>query len=86
MISICIPTYAMNGKGVEMLKRCLDSIKDQTYRDFEIVISDNTQGETGLKIEELVNSYDLPIKYFYNPRRTVVNFFINKENFFIIFS
>ncbi len=71
MISICIPTYAMNGKGVEMLKRCLDSIKDQTYRDFEIVISDNTQGETGLKIEELVNSYDLPIKYFYNPRNGV---------------
>ena len=40
MISVVIPCYEMHGRGVEMLGELLDSIDSQTFRDYEIVISD----------------------------------------------
>jgi hypothetical protein len=40
MISICIPTHNMKNKDF-FLKRCLDSIREQTYQDFEIVITED---------------------------------------------
>ena len=38
MVSICIPTY----KQTEYLKRCLDSILTQDFKDFELIVSDDT--------------------------------------------
>lgn len=67
MISIAIPVYIQSKKEITMLKRLIDSIMSQTYKDIEIVISDNTQGELGLKVEELVKRYK-KIRYFYNER------------------
>ncbi len=64
MISICIPAWEMRGKGVELLTRCLDSIMAQTYKDYEIIVSDNSQYK---EIYELCQKY--PVKYFYNPKR-----------------
>lgn len=57
-ISICIPTY----KRTDLLKKLLDSIKIQTYKNFEILINDNSPDNS---VELLVNSYlsDLPILY-----------------------
>jgi len=57
-ISICIPTY----KRADLLKKLLDSIKIQTFKDFEIIINDNSPDKT---VEDLVNSYvnALPISY-----------------------
>ncbi len=57
-ISICIPTYKRTG----LLKKLLDSIKIQTFKDFEILINDNSPDDS---VEILVNSYhkDLPILY-----------------------
>jgi glycosyltransferase involved in cell wall biosynthesis len=57
-ISICIPTY----KRTDLLKKLLDSIKLQTFKDFEILINDNSPDDS---VEVLVNSYpgDLPILY-----------------------
>lgn len=40
MISIVIPYYKMQNHEF-YLNRCLDSIRSQTYQDYEIVISDN---------------------------------------------
>ncbi len=37
-ISICIPAY----KRVEFLERLLDSIAIQTYKDFEVIVSDDS--------------------------------------------
>lgn len=37
-ISICIPAY----KNVKYVERLLASIKEQSFRDFEIVITDNS--------------------------------------------
>lgn len=41
-ISICIPAY----KHVNYLKRLLDSILSQTYKDFEIIITDDSPDDS----------------------------------------
>ena len=43
MISICIPTYEANGSGVFFLKKNIESILKQTYKDLEIVVSDHSK-------------------------------------------
>src|ERR1700740_3538057 len=40
MISIAIPVHNMDKKDF-FLKRCLDSIRMQTYQDYEIVITEH---------------------------------------------
>ena len=46
MISICIPTYEMNGKGAEYLSESFNMIYAQTYVDLEVVISDHSSDDT----------------------------------------
>jgi glycosyltransferase involved in cell wall biosynthesis len=57
-ISICIPTY----KRADLLKKLLDSIRIQTFTDFEILINDNSPDDT---VKDLVATYtaSLPIAY-----------------------
>ncbi len=38
VVSICIPTY----KQIECLNKCLDSVLVQDFKDFELIISDDT--------------------------------------------
>jgi glycosyltransferase involved in cell wall biosynthesis len=52
-ISICIPTYEANGRGVEFLSKNITSILEQSYENFEIVISDHSKNE---EIEKFVES------------------------------
>jgi glycosyltransferase involved in cell wall biosynthesis len=49
IISICIPTYEMGGKGLEFLKKSVESIRIQTLDNYEIIISDNS------KIDDIEN-------------------------------
>ena len=60
-ISLCIPTYGRS----HLLKKLLDSIKLQTFRDFEILINDNSPDDS---VELLIDSYknDLPVSYVRN--------------------
>lgn len=60
-ISVCIPVY----KKVDYLKRLLDSLSVQTFRDFEIIITDDSPDDL---IENLVKQYSFqqPLKYFRN--------------------
>lgn len=51
-ISIIIPTYNSD----TYLKRCLDSIVNQTVQDFEILIFDGWSTD---KTHDIINSYDL---------------------------
>lgn len=60
-VSICIPTY----EKVKELKRLLTSIYEQTFKDIEIVISDDSRSS---KIKELVANYP-EIKYLHNKKR-----------------
>lgn len=41
-ISICIPAYGMGGKGAEYLAQSLEILTGQSFRDFEVVVSDQS--------------------------------------------
>lgn len=60
-ISICIPAY----KRTDFLKRLLDSIIIQDFRDFEVIVTDDSPDNS---VRELCESYTsrLPLKYFRN--------------------
>lgn len=62
MISIAIPTHDMANKEF-FLRRSLNAIKQQTYKDIEVVITDNSDDR---KLEEVAKEFDLNIKYFKN--------------------
>jgi glycosyltransferase involved in cell wall biosynthesis len=53
-ISICIPTYDMHGFGGDFLDFSLKKISDQTYKNFEVVISDQS---TNSKVYECYLKY-----------------------------
>lgn len=63
LISICIPTY----ERPDYLKRLLDSIAKQTFRDFEVIITDDSSSDG---VEELLfgSNYKFPLSYQRNPR------------------
>ena len=50
LISICIPAY----KGIEFLKRLLDSIAIQNFKNFEVVITDDSPDNS---VRELSSAY-----------------------------
>jgi len=60
-ISICIPTY----KRISYLPKLLDSIIMQNFKDYDVVITDNSDTDV---VESLVNTYrsKLPILYHRN--------------------
>jgi glycosyltransferase involved in cell wall biosynthesis len=61
-ISICIPTYNSGTK----LEKLLDSIKVQTFKNYEIIVSDDSPNES---VKEIVEQKykDLNIQYYHNP-------------------
>lgn len=63
MISICIPCYEMYGVGVEMLERCLKSVEQQTFKDFEVIVTDDSEDN---QIADLCDSFN--VRYLRNPK------------------
>ncbi len=43
--TIAIPTYEMYGKGVEFLDFSLKRLKEQTFQNFEVVVSDHSKND-----------------------------------------
>jgi glycosyltransferase involved in cell wall biosynthesis len=41
--SICIPTYEYKGRGVEFLSHLFDTLEEQTFTDYEVIVSDHSQ-------------------------------------------
>ncbi len=61
-ISICIPAY----QRVDYLKRLLNSISIQTYKSFEVIISDDSPDES---VQQVLKDYsELNIKYYKNEK------------------
>ena len=67
-VSICVPTY----QNQEELKRLVDSAREQTFQDFEIIITDDSKDN---KIEEYIHelqdkkdSVASKIRYFHNEK------------------
>ena len=64
-ISIIIPTYEMGGRGCEYLRYGISSILEQTFTDYEVIISDHSENDD---IQNIAESYhDGRIKYVRNP-------------------
>jgi len=61
LISICIPAYLNPG----FLKRLLDSITAQNFRDFEVIVSDDTPGNE-LEMVCLDYQNQFPLQYVHN--------------------
>ena len=60
-VSICIPAY----KRVDYLKRLLESISKQDFRDFEVIVSDDSPDSS---VEQLCSEYSplFSLRYFKN--------------------
>lgn len=65
LVSVCIPTYEMKGKGVEYLEYSLQILSQQTYSNIEIIISDHSITNV---IKDLCDKWKdkLNIKYYLN--------------------
>ena len=63
--SISIPTYEFKGKGVEYLTKNFEIFKEQTFNNFEIVISDDSKNDD---IKKLCDEWSdvLNIKHVFN--------------------
>ncbi|MFL5753383.1 MAG: glycosyltransferase family 2 protein [Bacteroidia bacterium] len=61
-VSVCIPSY----QQPEMLGKCLDSVVMQDYKDYEIIVSDDTPDDS---VERLLASekYRGKAAYYHNP-------------------
>ncbi|HRI19296.1 MAG TPA: glycosyltransferase [Panacibacter sp.] len=61
LISICIPAY----KRTDFLKRLLDSVTSQTFKDFEVIVSDDSSDNS---VKNLLVNYEhkFTTRYFKN--------------------
>lgn len=64
-VSICIPTY----NGREHLKECIDGIRAQTFKDFEVVICDDQSSDGTLDLARELAQGDERFRFIKNPRR-----------------
>lgn len=66
LISVCIPTYEMRGLGPDFLRQSFDMLVKQTFRDFDVIISDYSVTDV---IKKVCDEYAgrLPIHYSKNP-------------------
>ncbi len=62
-VSICIPTY----KRISYLKRLLESVVIQTCKDYEVIITDDSDNDS---VKDLLKEYEnrLPIRYYKNEK------------------
>lgn len=63
--SICIPTYEMGGYGHVFFQELLAELQQQTFQDFELVISDQSNDDSILRVCEKYSGV-LDISYFKN--------------------
>ena len=66
LISVCIPTYEMGGQGHIFLEKSLNILCNQTFKDFDVVISDGSKDDA---IKDVCAKYNnrLDIHYHRNP-------------------
>jgi glycosyltransferase involved in cell wall biosynthesis len=64
-VSICIPTY----NGREHLKECLESVRAQTFQNFEVIICDDQSSDGTLDFARELARGDERFHFIQNPRR-----------------
>ncbi|MFA6520727.1 MAG: glycosyltransferase family 2 protein [Candidatus Paceibacterota bacterium] len=70
-LSVCIPTYEMHGEAERLLTRSFNILKQQTFKDFEVVISDNSEDDVVKNLCGKTEYQSLNIKYIRNPRKGI---------------
>lgn len=67
-ISIAIPAYEYKGKGAELLEFSFEKMKTQTFKDFNVVVSDHSLDKS---IEDMCKKWEneLTIKYVKNTEK-----------------
>jgi glycosyltransferase involved in cell wall biosynthesis len=66
-ISVCIPTWEVRGKGADYLEHTFNILANQTFINFNIIISDNSQDNSIKNVSEKWSSI-LDINYFRNEK------------------
>ena len=67
LISIIVPVYNTE----EYIKRCIDSILKQTYKNLEIICVDDGSSDSSGKILDQLGMEDSRVKVIHNPRSGV---------------
>ena len=78
LISICIPTYEMKGKGHIFLRQSFEMFYKQNFKDFDVVISDHSKDSL---IKDLCDEYanKINIQYYKNSEK-LGNYSFNLNN------
>lgn len=77
MLSVCIPVYEMGGLGKAYLKESLDILSSQTYKNFEVVVSDNSRNS---EIEMLCAQFSAQLNILYVHNSTSYGISANTNN------
>lgn len=67
LVSICIPTWEMNGVGVEVLRHSLARVNLQTYKNVEVCITDHSKNHD---IEKLCKEFSAFLRISYHRTET----------------
>lgn len=59
----------MHGKALELLRRNFDMLKKQTFKDFEVIVSDNSEDSIVKNLCADKTNDSLNIRYIKNPRK-----------------
>lgn len=80
LVSVCIPVY----NGELYLEQALESVKSQTYKNIEIIISDDDSWDSSLKIiKEFKKNVNFPIHVFSHEPKGIGsnwNYCVSKAN------
>ena len=71
-VSFCFTTF----KRYDYLRSTLKSVQDQTFSDFEVIVSDNDPEQSG---RQIVESFDSRFKYFPNDENLGMKKSFNKS-------
>ena len=66
-VSIAIPCYDIKGKGAEVLNYSLEIISIQTFKDYEVIITDHSADDE-MNVQSVYNTWKdkMRIKYHRN--------------------
>lgn len=63
-VSVCIPAY----NNPEGIRRLLNSIKSQSFTDYEVIITDDSKGG---EVEDVVKEVDMPGLFYYKNEKSL---------------
>ena len=67
-VSICTPTFELGGRAIPMLTKLFESVEQQTFKDFELVVSDHSDNDAVLSLCTMWRSR-IPVVYHQNDKK-----------------